>query len=251
MEHLTKHQIVLLTLLVSFVTSIATGIVVVSLSDQAAPGVTQTINRVVERTIERVVSSPAAAVTATESFTLQQAIDKVSKSIVRLKTKSGDAGTVTGTGLVLTKEGVVIADKATASTPDLFAVFPDGKEFPLQVIQSQILGDIIFFAALAPRDYAFQPVTSPRDITSMKLGEALYALGGKELDTLAEGLLLKLRTKVEDDIETSISSRHLLPGSPLFTLEGEVIGLKTSSLLESTSFYSVALLKSVAPMISR
>ena len=61
MEHLSKSQIVLLTLLVSFVTSIATGIVTVSLMDQAPPAIAQTVNRIIERTVEKVVSSGQSA----------------------------------------------------------------------------------------------------------------------------------------------------------------------------------------------
>ena len=48
MESLTKTQIVLLVLLVSFVTSLATGIVTVTLVNQAPQPVTHTINKVVE-----------------------------------------------------------------------------------------------------------------------------------------------------------------------------------------------------------
>ena len=49
MEELSKSQIILLTLLVSFVTSIATGIVTVSLMNQAPPAIAQTVNRIIER----------------------------------------------------------------------------------------------------------------------------------------------------------------------------------------------------------
>ena len=55
MENLNKQQLVLLTILVSFVTSIATGITTVSLLDHTAPSINQTINRVVEKTIETVI----------------------------------------------------------------------------------------------------------------------------------------------------------------------------------------------------
>ena len=60
MEHLTKHQLILLALLVSFVTSLATGIFTVSLMSQVPKGVTQTINQVVEKTIQ-VASEPSAS----------------------------------------------------------------------------------------------------------------------------------------------------------------------------------------------
>ena len=48
---MTKHQLVLLVLLVSFVTALVTGIVTVTLINQAPPPITQTIQRVVEKTI--------------------------------------------------------------------------------------------------------------------------------------------------------------------------------------------------------
>jgi hypothetical protein len=53
-QDLNKTQLILLAILLSFVTSIATGIVTVTLMQQAPQGVTQTINRVVQHTIEKV-----------------------------------------------------------------------------------------------------------------------------------------------------------------------------------------------------
>lgn len=52
LEHLTKTQIVLLGLLISFVTSMATAIFTVALVNQAPPPITNTINRVVERIVD-------------------------------------------------------------------------------------------------------------------------------------------------------------------------------------------------------
>jgi len=52
LEHLTKTQIVLLGLLISFVTSMATAIFTVSLVNQSPPPITNTINRVVERIVD-------------------------------------------------------------------------------------------------------------------------------------------------------------------------------------------------------
>src|SRR3989344_2328192 len=49
MEQMTRHQLILLVLLVSFVTALATGIVTATLVSQNPPPLTQTIQSVVER----------------------------------------------------------------------------------------------------------------------------------------------------------------------------------------------------------
>lgn len=63
MEHLTKSQFILLVLLVTFVASVVTGIVTVTLVGQGTPPITQTVNKVIEKTLERVVPGGAGTPT--------------------------------------------------------------------------------------------------------------------------------------------------------------------------------------------
>ncbi|MEK7169964.1 MAG: hypothetical protein AAB767_01620, partial [Patescibacteria group bacterium] len=168
MESLNKQQLILLALLVSFVTSLATGIVTVSLMDQAPPGVTQTINRVVEKTIERVVQEPtkqAVAVVTKETVVVKAddaiigAIEKNTGSIVRIKEITGDGvSSFAGLGLVVSREGLIAADisvayRKTDSVGNTIAksyqgVFPDGRVFPLNIVSSSQERGLIFLSPI-------------------------------------------------------------------------------------------------------
>ena len=110
MEDLNKNQLILLALLVSFVTSIATGIVTVTLMDQAPRGVTQTINHVVERTVEKVVtipgkpSVPVTPVQVSEEESIVKIIGKSSPSVVKIY---GDSLGNSGTGFVVSGQRII------------------------------------------------------------------------------------------------------------------------------------------------
>lgn len=122
MENLNKSQIILLTLLVSFVTSIATGIVTVTLLDQAPPGVTRTINRIVERTIETVVPGENQVTTITKEIVTKEedlipdAVERSSKSLVEVKAVNSEGDKVDlGLGVVISSDGYFITDKKRIS----------------------------------------------------------------------------------------------------------------------------------------
>lgn len=268
MEHLTKQQIILLTLFTSFVTSIATGIVTVSLMNQAPAGVTQTINQVIEKTIEKVIPSQntgtvsqgvQAQVQTQDQLSL--AIDKVQKSIVKVKSKSNSGSVIEGVGIVVSKEGVVIVDKSIIPPPGNATVtFFDGQEFDAQIMQVQTNGDIAFILVKIPDEKKSKVSLIPMNfVLSIKLGQAVAVLYGKDMDMVAQGIVEKIdgdTTSSVDQIKSvTVSTPNLksVVGSPLFTLSGEIIGIKTISFVneDSNAFYPINLIKYAIPVFKK
>ena len=256
MEHLTKHQIVLVALLVAFVTSITTGIVTVSLLDQSTPTVPQVINRVVERTIEKVASNTqSAAVVTKETIVVRSedlaiaAINKNSGSVVRIYSVAYGASSTTpdnflGLGVFVTKDGKIVADKEIVLLQGNYvALVSGGKYYPIQ-LQKTFDDGFVFFNIVSPN--TFVPVTLSK--TTLKLGQSVLSLGGKTVMNVAMGIVSEIvennnattTNKIISAIKTDIDNRSSLVGSPLINLSGEVVGLKIAKLNpsdETSSFY--------------
>ncbi len=240
-EHLNKSQLILLTLLVTFVTSIATGIVTVSLMQQAPPVVAQTINRIVERTVEKVVPQPnfgqpaAAATVVTKETTkiiketdlIPQAVSLVSPSVVRLYVDSAE-GAFVALGIVTSPHGELVTDSAALGERATVAVkLADGTRITglvtardtstgiatLSVATSTEQGPLIWKAA------GFGAAPS--------LGTTVISLAGSQSLRVGSGIVNAVPGGTPQIIETDIAGESIVPGSPLIDTDGTVLGVST------------------------
>lgn len=250
LEHLTKHQIVLLTLLVSFMTSIATGIVTVSLMDQASPGVTKTINQIVEHTVQTVVPSTQGAATATATTVktvvvkdddlAAQSIGSVQKSVIRLVGKGDDQ--LIARGVIVTSKGLAITDKGaldSSAFSSFEAILSDGTRVPVSIPKGQLASSSIELLQVQVGTSTGYAASSIADSSKLQLGQSVIRIGGTGTDIVGEGIIAALPVKNSTEIEASVSTAT--PGSIIMTLFGEVVGIATTdSLADGSNFYTIA-----------
>ena len=262
MEQLSKSQIVLLTLLVSFVTSIATGIVTVSLMDQAPPAVAQTVNRIIERTIETVAVEPKGQAAATivtqektvivkESDLISQALTRVNPSVVRLFTTSTDTPAFLALGVVMDASGTIVSDADIFKEGDVaIAELASGSRVRVTLTSQDTTSAIAYFAAATTTTEGKTPVWSPISIAGIHpaLGATVIAIGGKSTPRVGTGIITALIASADDKgpqvIDTDVGVESIFAGSPIITTEGSLLGLRTgiARAASATGFVSASVL---------
>ncbi|MFA6095171.1 MAG: trypsin-like peptidase domain-containing protein [Candidatus Paceibacterota bacterium] len=252
-EELNKSQIILLTLLVSFVTSIATGIVTVSLMERAPVGVTQTINRIVERTVERVVPGETKSVTVmTENDQLVAAIDSVSKSLVHITASSTDGIISNGIGFVFGK-GVIAGDKTILGESRTYTGgFNNSTSATLSHTSADAIPAALF--AIESNSKIIIPAVKIGKVDSLRLGQMVVTVGGdagtKKISVGVINNIVRDTTATSTpviSITTTIDPNDIVYGSPLVTLSGEVVGiaLSTSNIEKTNTFSPITVLGTV------
>lgn len=248
-EQLTKHQIILLTLLVSFVTSIATGIVTVSLMSQVPTSVTRVVNQIVEHTVERVVPATqgAAAVTTTQKTVVvkdddlaAQSISSVQKAIIRITAVGGKE--LIARGVIIDSKGTALTDRAallSADTNSFEAILASGERVPLTFKSASSTNPIATISLAVGTSTGFAPA-AVADVSKLRLGQSIIRIGGIGSDTVGGGVIASLPKNIKGDtdmVQASVSAST--PGSILITLFGEVIGITTGETsLTGSDFYS-------------
>ncbi len=260
MEQLSKSQIVLLTLLVSFVTSIATGIVTVSLMDQAPPAIAQSVNRIIERTVEKVTPAGLAAATAVttektvivkESDLISQALLRVNPSIVRLFTTSADAPDFIALGVVMDTYGTIVSDADMFKAGDVaIAELASGARVRVTLSSQDAASAVAYFSSATSTTEGKSPVWNPMAIAgaSPGLGTTVISLAGKSNNRVGTGIITTLVASSQEKgpqvIDTDVGVDAILAGSPLITTDGTLLGLRTGVARASspTGFVSASVL---------
>ncbi len=263
-KDLNKNQMVLLTLLMSFVTSIAMSVITVSLLQENPTTVTQTVNRIVERTVETVVPAVTGgkSIVTKETTIVVKEEDLITKSIeknkdkilaVREKAIGSDGGAVhtqIGWGIVLNKEGLIATDSSFISSEGAYSVLTeDNVSFETKVVAQDENKGVALLSAIKEKgdkrkeEYVFTPIDKA-DLKASKLGQTLIAFGGKGKKAVAIGIISNItesEAKVGSATSTTFSKKitsiegtvfppNKVTGGPIVNSFGEVLGLATATL---------------------
>ncbi|MCR4331005.1 MAG: S1C family serine protease [Patescibacteria group bacterium] len=262
LEKLTKTQIILLTLFVSFITSIATGITTVTLMDQAPPGVTNTISKVVQTTIERVVPEKTQGATVVKTVVVKEedlianAVENNKQSHVYLslavaeEKKEGEQegvlkeGAFVAEGFIVSEDGLIVADNTlVADKESLVATLSDGTILPVHLaIRDEAKGIVLLTLLRGEKEITHVNLANSDKV---KLGEVVVTLGGTDNLRILTGIISRLDMKTDiipklgdnvtegeteeltylSAINTNIALASKDSGSMLFDTDGKVVGM--------------------------
>ena len=208
---------ILLTLLVSFVTSIATGIVTVSLMNQAPVAVVQTINRVVEKTIETVTSPTKEIQTVVKETVMVNpedqivsAVERTAKSVMRIyrtniDPSSGSNSVVfVGLGAIVTNDGIVVTDNSLISEGGKYftTTINDDKLMDLSIVRSVSGEQLALLKIVNDTNEQIKFTKVPISANDLRLGQTVIYIGGEKKDVVSTGIVSSLsvrETKLSDD----------------------------------------------------
>jgi len=229
LEDLSKSQLLLLTVLVNFVTSIAVGVLTVSLLDQAPPTVTQTVNRIVDHTVETISSSsPIAIIPAPKETTvvihdedlLTAAIAADASRSVTIYWKSTSTPPI-AYGAYLPKARAVVTASGADLQKEVLVVFPDGSSVPASLSRSGATLSIYGFSdtAVLPKVATPLLVSTP----DVKQGQSVLAIAHD--GSALTGIVSRI---ADDGIHTNLTGVPV--GSAAVNSSGNILGIAIDSL---------------------
>jgi len=223
-EELSKAQLILLTILVNFVTSVATGILTVSLLDKAPPVVTQTINRVVDHTIETVTkvvpSSTGSPAPSNQDLVMSALASNAAHTVAIFDAKTGTSTPAISIGTYLPEARAIVTTAREALPKEVLIEFNNNDHIVASLAHT---GDglmIYGFSDTAALPKASSPVlVAAKDL---KLGQTALAIS---IDgSAATGIVSKVS---DTGVHTTLPD--IGAGSSVVDISGNLIGISSGA----------------------
>ncbi|PIR02421.1 MAG: hypothetical protein CO031_01260 [Candidatus Nealsonbacteria bacterium CG_4_9_14_0_2_um_filter_37_38] len=163
-----------------------------------------------------------------ENVALQEAVKKVEKAVVWVRTETKTGKILEGSGLVMTSDGLIVtlADLVPAGSDFTFLI--EGKPMSYQILARDFQNNL----ALIKVEGANLSTASFGSLDKINTGERVFLVGtisqqkpGGEKEIIKivnEGVIKYFDQNL---IHTNIFEKYTLAGSPLFNIEGNVLGL--------------------------
>ncbi len=233
-EDLSKAQLLLLMILVNFVTSIATGVLTVSLLDEAPQTVTQTVNQIVDHTIETVAtgtplatavaSTPPATITKTviesDDQLLQSAVAADNDRTVGIYGTTGTTSALIAYGTYLPKASAVVTATIVGLPTEVTISFPGGSTQQASLSHSGATLTIYGFGDSAKLPTAPGPNLIPE--ASVNQGETVVSITAD--GSAATGIVSKI-----DDTGIQTTLPPTPAGAAAVDLSGDIVGISSGS----------------------
>ncbi len=158
-----------------------------------------------------------------ENVALKDAIEKVEKAVIGVRAKTKTGKILEGSGLILTSDGLVVVLAELVPAGSAFNFFVDGKPVPFQILKRDLKENL----ALIKLEKANLPTLGFANLEKLKLGERVFLVGlifeKEEIKkAVNEGIVTSFD---QNSIKTNIFEKSDLTGSPLFDIEGGILGL--------------------------
>ncbi len=163
-----------------------------------------------------------------ENTAIRESVEDVLPAVVGVKTKTLSGEILSGSGLVLTSDGFIVTLANLVPKGSEFSFFIDGKWPSFQILKRDLENNLALIkvekGGLKTRGFV--------EMSKMKLAEPVFLAGTNfaaalssttaPQNTVNAGIITAFNGNL---IETNIFEKKKISGSPLFDIEGKVVGL--------------------------
>ena len=167
-------------------------------------------------------------VTIQENVALRNAIERVEKVVIGVRTETPKGKILEGSGSIVTSDGLIVTLAELVPQGSTSSFFVDNEKVHFQILKRDLKENL----ALVKIEKTNLPTLGFADLEKIKLGERVFLVGvifdKSGLSKIVnEGIV---KSFSQDFIKTNIFENYLLAGSPLFNIEGQVLGLNIIDL---------------------